>query len=749
MRTSRALSAAIFLGLLAGTMPAGEYYVAQKDAVADDGNPGTVEKPYKTIGAALPKLKAGDTLFIKQGVYRECVNLGRGESKVGDRTLPGMAAGAPGRPICVVAATGEKVVVNAGEPIAGWKQYKDSIYVKENWTDNTHQVFCGGKYLTQIGGDCGSDQKDAWFGKKGNGLADLEKGSFYLDPKEKKLYVWLPASDDPARHEMEYVVRPYTVSVDSDYITVAGIKMLYAPVGIGGSYNTLDNCEVAYAEFCNLRVSGKCNSVINCEINYGGNTGISTWGYGHRIIGGAVRFNNRRQWSRHWHAGGMKNFSSDTLISNVVAEGNVDSPGIWFDGNNTGVTIQNCTVFHNTNGIMYEIGERAIIKNNVCYENRSRGIDISNSSYMLIAQNLCYRNGKAGIGVYGGTRKEDSVTYADEETGVDPTRCNVVWGNILMDNWYEPLLPADEVKDGPELIMPDPKYKSNNANVSDYNIFFRTAKRPIRIWYNYQDGAFPDLKTWQQKTGQDRHSIVAEPLFANLEKYDFHPVAKSPAIAFVRSRLGCRMDMEDKDQHHDPMLTAGPYMADKKLQPPDTRPPRPVEVGTVLLNAPPLGDPFKLLAKALEELLAKTAKMPNGDEVVMLQGVPLAIAAPPAALVLDKHHPASTIAIARNAKTLHLAYVMIGGDKKGPRAHCKIVREDGMTLELKWEDLNWTKPEDAKAPKTVSGWKSKDGQTEILLTTWANDNEWYPIREMQWTLDDESAKIVILGVTAK
>jgi len=39
-----------------------------------------------------------------------------------------------------------------------------------------------------------------------------------------------------------------------------------------------------------------------CEINSGGNSGVSTWGYGHRIMGGAVRFNNRRQWSRHWHA---------------------------------------------------------------------------------------------------------------------------------------------------------------------------------------------------------------------------------------------------------------------------------------------------------------------------------------------------------------------------------------------------------------------------------------------------------------
>src|ERR1035437_259103 len=135
MRTSWALSVAIILGFLAGTLSAGEYYVAQKDPAAGAGNPGTVEKPFKTIGAALPKLKAGDTLLVKQGVYRECVHLGRGEGHWGTLTLPAMAAGTPGRPICVVAATGEKVVVNAGELITGWKQHKDAIYVKDNWAE--------------------------------------------------------------------------------------------------------------------------------------------------------------------------------------------------------------------------------------------------------------------------------------------------------------------------------------------------------------------------------------------------------------------------------------------------------------------------------------------------------------------------------------------------------------------------------------------------------------------------------------
>jgi parallel beta-helix repeat protein len=396
---------------------------------------------------------------------------------------------------------------------------------------------------------------------------------------------------------------------------------------------------------------------------------------------------------------------------------------------------------------MYEIGERAIIKNNICYENKSRGIDISNSSYMLIAHNLCYRNGKAGIGVYGGTRKEDSLTYADEETGVDPTRCNVVWGNVLMDNWYEPLLPKDEVKDGPELIMPDPKYKSNNANVSDYNIFFRSGKRPVRIWYNYKDGEFAGLKDWQTKTGQDRHSIEAEPLFKDLAHYDFHPVAKSPVIAMVRSRLGCRLDMEDKDQHRDGMLTAGPYMADKKLQPPAVRAPAAVDVSAIGLDQRELPKSLKAFESALSEL--PKGKLPDGKAAVLVKDIPFDLASPLKATTLDKRHRTVTVPVVRNVKTLCLAYAMPNAPKKGAVAHLKIVREDGMTLELKWQDGVWAKDADGKSAKTASAWKSKDGNAEILLTTWANDNEWYPVRQIEWTLDDESATVLIFGVTTK
>ena len=61
--------------ITAGVLCAGEYYVAQKDPNANDGNSGTKEAPWMTINAALPHLKSGDTLFVREGEYRESIYL--------------------------------------------------------------------------------------------------------------------------------------------------------------------------------------------------------------------------------------------------------------------------------------------------------------------------------------------------------------------------------------------------------------------------------------------------------------------------------------------------------------------------------------------------------------------------------------------------------------------------------------------------------------------------------------------------
>jgi hypothetical protein len=64
---------AVFLGVSSGIARAADLYVAQKEPAADDKNAGTLEAPFKTIQAAVDKVQAGDTIWVKEGVYEEAL----------------------------------------------------------------------------------------------------------------------------------------------------------------------------------------------------------------------------------------------------------------------------------------------------------------------------------------------------------------------------------------------------------------------------------------------------------------------------------------------------------------------------------------------------------------------------------------------------------------------------------------------------------------------------------------------------
>ena len=124
------------------------------------------------------------------------------------------------------------------------------------------------------------------------------------------------------------------------------------------------------------------------------------------------------------------------------------------------------------------------------------------------------------------------------------------------------------------------------------------------------------LKEWQDKTGNDKHSIVAEPLFKDAAGYDFHPADKSPAILFARPPMSVALDFDGKRRSDSALLTAGPYEADPKFLP-GSRPaavPQPRTVGF---------DYAKPLPKELAALSDAMAKeLPAGQAARRQDGLP-------------------------------------------------------------------------------------------------------------------------------
>jgi len=140
------------------------------------------------------------------------------------------------------------------------------------------------------------------------------------------------------------------------------------------------------------------------------------------------------------------------------------------------------------------------------------------------------------------------------------------------------------------------------------------------------------------------------------------------------------------------------------------------------------------------------------------RNLPLLTADPPMAAVLDKNMRSVRVAVSRSAQKMRFALGLVDSGQ-GVQIRCRITRQDGTVVEIPWEIGKNIGPSlgkwdgkltgDAKDTKTEVGWQSKDGLTRIYLATWNSDSEWYPVKDIEWILDDEMATVLIFGVTAE
>ncbi len=87
---------------------AATYYVDANNPAASNSNQGTEAKPWKTLGKAASSVQAGDTVFVKEGIYRETVILTR--------------SGTATKPITFTVYPGHegRAVIDAADPVTKW-----------------------------------------------------------------------------------------------------------------------------------------------------------------------------------------------------------------------------------------------------------------------------------------------------------------------------------------------------------------------------------------------------------------------------------------------------------------------------------------------------------------------------------------------------------------------------------------------------------------------------------------------------
>lgn len=119
----------------------------------DDLDSGSLERPYRTIGAAALTAQPGDSILVHDGIYRETVSPPRG--------------GTAEHPITFTAAPGARPIITGSEPVSGWMR-RDA----RTWHVDIPHAFFGAfnPFAEEISGD--------WFNPDGR---VAHTGAVYLD----------------------------------------------------------------------------------------------------------------------------------------------------------------------------------------------------------------------------------------------------------------------------------------------------------------------------------------------------------------------------------------------------------------------------------------------------------------------------------------------------------------------------------------------------------------------------------------
>lgn len=493
----------IIIILLPGyTAWANEFVVDQKHPSASDTNDGSQKRPWKTISHAAKVAVAGDSVSVRDGIYRESIEVAN--SGVAKRMI-------------VFKSAGKNVVIKGSDVVTDWKLWKGRIWKKENWSVNSQQVFVDNKILDQVGGNpfYSPDRLPA----VGNGPGNLTPGAFYYDSKGKILYIWLKDGDNPNRHQVESSVRPWLFLVrGKNYIKLSGfifqhsnttavIKTGWPAVNISGDNCTAENNNISWCDFAGMGGTGNNLVIRNNSSNYNGNSGMGFSGKNNLLEGNTTNYNNYRSFDVAWHAGGIKNTQlKNSIITRHTAIGN-KGQGIWCDIDCDDIEITASLVSGNSEtGIFYEISKRSLIRNNIVYGNGSAGIYISASSGCNILNNLTYANSR-GLVMHGVPRTYSGVTYE--------LRDNRVQNNIIISN-----------TDADLVVAPDAQNAGNNK--ADYNLFHnKNGKSIFKLGYGR---TLQGITAWQVATGNDVHSNEASPKFIDIAKHNFRSSTGSPAI---------------------------------------------------------------------------------------------------------------------------------------------------------------------------------------------------------------------------
>ena len=538
------------------------YEVSQRHPQASDEGQGTAERPWKSIGHAASKVAAGDTVIIRDGIYRERVVV--------------KTDGSSNTPIRFQAAAGARVVVTGADQLIGWQKADSErpIY-RAAWP---HRFNTWSKTMTHPGdeyhqliGRCEQVTIDGYLMRQVLTTGQLAPGTFFVDITNQMLLVWDSASRDLNRVFAEGSVRQEVLRIEGAHVQVRGLQFRLAAnaaqhgaVVLAGRNDLLEDCRLEAMNSSGAEFTGEDQVVRRCVFRDNGQLGFGA-NHAHRLLFTEclVENNNTKGFDRGWEAGGDKLvLTRDAVLERsrfVRNRGN----GIWFDIGNENCTVRQCLIADNEDsGIFYEISFGLHAQDNVIVGNgfapnpggwgAQAGISLSSSPDCVIERNLIYGN-REGFNFREqarttpriGNNSEVPVWNHDQLIQRNLIACNrdaQIWGWFdVKDNRHWPDGKAAEIKSAEASAGTKPgdiaaAYGAKNNEASpggltleklrlrfSENVYFAV---PGQKWFEWgvtwgKHESYSSLTEFQAGLGIDARSRALDPGFADPLAHDY------------------------------------------------------------------------------------------------------------------------------------------------------------------------------------------------------------------------------------